>query len=109
MSGKTESLLMLFKTTSNGQSVIKCFKSLVTADFSGSFKYIIGFEGPHLFPHMAKILMMQLTQKVFIECFSVLRILPDLLDDEEELGYHTAIHVISSTISLHYVFYDPSG
>jgi hypothetical protein len=45
---------------------------------------------------------MKLCHKVFIECFSVIRVLPDLLSEEEGLGAHTGVVVLSPSIGIRY-------
>jgi hypothetical protein len=45
---------------------------------------------------------MKLCQKLFIECFSVLRTLPDLLQEDEGLGAHTGVVVLSTSVAARY-------
>jgi hypothetical protein len=56
----------------------------------------------NFFPHFATSLLMKLAQKMFIECFSVLRALPKLLKEEAGLGAHTSIVVLAPTFRLNY-------
>jgi len=51
---------------------------------------------------------MKLCHKLFIECFSVLRALPDLLQEEEGLGAHTGVVVLSKSIAIRYFWCHPS-
>jgi hypothetical protein len=69
---------------------------------SGFFNYIIGFKSQDFVPHTATTLLTKFTQKHFIECFSVLRSLPSLLKEEEELGSHTSVIVLSQSFGLSY-------
>jgi hypothetical protein len=52
--------------------------------------------------------MMKLAQKLFIECFSMVRILPDILKEEEGLGAHTAVILASQTFGIRYFWCHPS-
>jgi hypothetical protein len=45
---------------------------------------------------------MKLCHKLFIECFSVLRALPDLLKEEEGLGAHTGVLLLSTSIAVRF-------
>lgn len=66
------------------------------------FKYIIGYTERDFLPHQATSLSMKLCHKLFIECFSVLRALPDLLEEEEGLGAHTGVVLLSTSIAVRY-------
>src|SRR5215470_19866303 len=66
------------------------------------FKYIIGYTDHDFLPHHATSLSMKLCHKLFIECFSVLRALPDLLKEEEGLGAHTGVILLSTSIAVRY-------
>jgi hypothetical protein len=69
---------------------------------SGFFNYIIGFKLQIFIPHTATTLLVKFTQKHFIECFSVLHTLPSLLKEEEELGIHTSVIILSQSFGLSY-------
>ena len=69
---------------------------------SQQFNYIFGYSEDHFLPHHATSLSMKLCQKLFIECFSVLRTLPDLLQEEEGLGAHTGVVVLSTSVAIRY-------
>jgi hypothetical protein len=71
-------------------------------DLSQKFNYIFGYSEEYFLPHHATSLAMKLCQKLFIECFSVLRTLPDLLQEEEGLGAHTGVVVLSTSIAVRY-------
>src|SRR5271168_939939 len=45
---------------------------------------------------------MKLCHKVFIECFSVIHVLPDFLSEEEGLGAHTSVVFLSPSIGIRY-------
>jgi hypothetical protein len=47
---------------------------------------------------------MKLVIKIFIECFSMIRILPDLLSEEEGLGIHTSVILFTATFGLRYFY-----
>jgi hypothetical protein len=66
------------------------------------FNYIIGYSEDYFLPHHATSLSMKLCQKLFVECFSVLRALPDLLREEEGLGAHTGVVVLSASFGARY-------
>ena len=48
---------------------------------------------------------MKLIIKNFIECFSVIRIIPELLREEEGLGAHTSVKVFSPFVGFEYVWW----
>ena len=66
------------------------------------FNQIIGFTEKNFVPHMSTTFLVKLTQKIFIECFSVIRSLPSLLKEEEGLGAHTSVILLSPTFGLRY-------
>jgi hypothetical protein len=45
---------------------------------------------------------MKLCHKLFIECFSVIHALPALLQEEEGLGEHTGVCLLSKSIGIRY-------
>ena len=51
---------------------------------------------------MATPFLMKLMIKTYIECFSISRILPDLLKEEEGLGVHTSILTLCPSFGLEY-------
>ena len=71
---------------------------------SAYFNHIIGFGQANFFPHLAIPFLTKLIIKNFIECFSILRILPDLLKEEEGLGAHTSILLLSHRFALEYIW-----
>lgn len=66
------------------------------------FKYTIGYTSHTFLPQHATSFSMKLCQKLFIECFSVIRALPDLLKEEEGLGAHTGVVLLSNSIGVRY-------
>lgn len=66
------------------------------------FKYTIGYTSHTFLPQHATSFSMKLCQKLFIECFSVIRALPELLKEEEGLGAHTGVVLLSTSIGVRY-------
>jgi hypothetical protein len=54
---------------------------------------------------LATPLLIKLVIKNFVECFSVIRILTDLLKEEEGLGAHTSIILLLPFLGLEYVWW----
>jgi hypothetical protein len=50
---------------------------------------------------------MKLVHKVFIECFSAIRVLPDILGEEEGLGAHSAVFLLTPTFGIQYFWCHP--
>ena len=67
-----------------------------------TFKYVIGYSEKQFYPHLATSFQMKLCQKLFIECFSVLRAVPGILTEEEGLGAHASVIVAHSKIGIRY-------
>jgi len=66
------------------------------------FKCIIGYTEENFLPHHATSFSMKLCHKLFIECFSIIHALPDLLQEEEGLGAHTGVVLLSTSIGVRY-------
>lgn len=77
------------------------------------FKSIIGYTEQDFLPHQATAFSMKLCHKLFIECFSITRCLPNLLNEEEALGAHTSVILLISSLGFRYFWchkaYRPFG
>jgi|ERR1700678_1208029 hypothetical protein len=70
--------------------------------YRAHFKCIIGYSGRDFSPHYATAFSMKLCQKLFIECFSAVRAVPELLKEEEGLGAHTGVIMLLPSIGVQY-------
>src|SRR5262245_45564208 len=75
---------------------------LNTAILRNHFNYIVGYTERNFSPHAATSLSMKLCHKLFVECFSMTRSLPELLKEEEGLGAHTGVVLLSQLFGVRY-------
>jgi hypothetical protein len=66
---------------------------------------VLGFDSRSLFPHQTSTFLMKLSLKVFLEKYSIQRILPKLLCEEEGLGAHSGVFNFSSALGEQYAWY----
>ena len=72
------------------------------------FTHIIGYTEKDFIPHYTTTFSMKLCHKVFIECFSVLRVLSELLEEDQGLGAHTGVVVLSPSVGVRYFWCNKS-
>jgi hypothetical protein len=71
------------------------------------FNCIISFQAANFYPHLASTFLMKLVHKVFIECYSVIQVLPDILREEEGLGAHASVLLFAPTFGIRYFWCHP--
>jgi hypothetical protein len=69
------------------------------------FRHIVGFGGRRFLPHVALSFLMKLACKIFIEHFSVERVLPHILDEEESLGAHSTVFHFTHEVAKEWAWY----
>jgi hypothetical protein len=75
---------------------------LTNSAIRNKFKSTIGYTSHTFLPQYATSFCMKLSHKLFIECFSIIRVLPELLKEEEGLGTHTGVVLLSTSIGIRY-------
>jgi len=60
----------------------------------------MGFSQPNFLPYTATALLKKVTEKLFVECYSLLRCLPELLKEEVGLGCHTDVLLFTPTFGI---------
>ena len=70
-----------------------------------TFQHIFGFGGDRFLPHHAVGFLQKLACKIFIEHFSVERILPQILSEEEALGAHSTLIHFTPQIATEWAWY----
>jgi hypothetical protein len=66
---------------------------------------VFGFSEDNFLPRHAASFMMKACEKFFIECYSPLHILPELLREEKGLGSHTGVMVFCPFFALEYLWF----
>jgi len=65
-----------------------------------NFNYVIGFSQADFLPYTATALLKKVTEKLFVECYSLVRCLPELLQEEVGLGCHTDVLLFTPTFGI---------
>jgi hypothetical protein len=73
----------------------------------GCFDYIVGWGQAGFYPYLAASLMKKLSEKVFVECYSMIRCLPQILKEEEGLGNHSSVLLFTPNFGLEYFWTSP--
>jgi|SRR5215510_10002501 len=66
------------------------------------FNYVIGFSQAAFLPCFATTLLKKVSEKVFVECYSLLHCLPPILKEEVGLGCHTNIWLFTPEFGMEF-------
>jgi hypothetical protein len=62
----------------------------------------VGWGQAGFYPYLASSLMMKLSEKLFVECYSMVHCLPQILKEEEGLGSHSSVLLFTPLFGLEY-------